>query len=183
MYWTSFSSSGGARKPGGIRVLPRAFVGATSAAHEAAAGNGSIPVVVPAGGSPRNPFIPTSDQPWLLAGSILNGAAQYSFTANTTGAPRTARLTVLGVPVTITQAAAPELVLTGPVRLANGDLQFGFSGNPTDSYSVWFSPAVEREFSAWSPLGPATVTSPGQFQFTVTPSPAVRAGFYRVVSP
>ncbi len=66
---------------------------------------------MPAGGSPRNPFIPTSDQPWLSAGSILDGAAEYSFTANTTGAPRTAHLTVLGVPVTITQAGA-----VGPVR-------------------------------------------------------------------
>lgn len=169
--------------PGSVRVLPRAFVDSTSAAHEAAAGSGSIPVVVPAGGNPRSPFIPTSDRPWLSAGSILNGAAEYSFTANTTGAPRTARLTVLGVPVPITQAAGSEPVLTGPVRLANGRLQFGFGGSATNGYSVWFSPAVERAFGAWIPLGPATATSTGRFQFTVTPSRAGAAGFYRVVSP
>lgn len=156
---------------------------ATPAAHEAAASSGSVPVVMPTGGSPRSPFTPTSDQPWLSAGSLLNGAAEYSFTANTTGAPRTARLTVLGVPVTITQAAGPEPVLTGPVRLANGDFRFGFSGNPTNSYSVWFSPTVERTSSKWSPLGPATVTSPGQFQFIHTPAQDLRAGFYRVGTP
>lgn len=180
VYWTSFGVYG---SPGRIRVLPRAFVDATSAAHEAAAGSGSVPVVMPAGGSPRSPFTPTSDQPWLSAGSILNGPAEYSFTANITGTARTARLTVLGVPVTITQAAGPEPVLTVPVRLANGDFRFEFSGNPTNSYSVWFSPTVERAFSRWSPLGPATVTSPGQFQFIYTPAQDLRAGFYRVGTP
>jgi len=183
VYWSSFGFSGGVPTSGGIRVLPKAFVDPTSAAHEATAGNGSVPVVLPAGGSPQSPFTPTSDQSWLSAGSILNGAAEYSFTANTTGAALTARLTVLGVPVAITQAAGSQPVLNRPVRLANGDFQFGFSGNPTNSYSVWFSSAVEREFSAWLPLGPATVTSPGEFQFTVTVSPEAPTRYYRVVSP
>lgn len=183
VYWSYYSDyRDGVFTSGGIRVLPRAFVDSTSASHEALAGSGSVPVVLPAGGSPRSPFTPTSDQPWLSAGSILNGAAEYSFTANTTGAPRTARLTVLGVPVTITQAAGPEPVLTGPVRLVNGDLQWGFAGDPARSYSVVFSSTVEREFSAWLPLGPATATSPGQFQFTVAPSPGSPMGFYRVRS-
>ncbi|MEN9675190.1 MAG: hypothetical protein RIS76_1086 [Verrucomicrobiota bacterium] len=88
--------------------------------------------------------------------------------------------------VTVIQAhvvVAAEPVLTGPVRLENGDLQFGFTGTPEASYSVRSSTDVALPFSAWTEAGPVTVTAPGQFQFTVKPSPGSSMGFYRVVSP
>ena len=40
---------------------------------------------------------------WLTIGAVANGVVHFSFTANT-GAARTAHITVLGQPITVTQA-------------------------------------------------------------------------------
>ncbi len=85
-----------------IGELPRAFVPVT--ANEAAtAGSDSLPVL-PATQSLTGVFAPSSDQAWLTIGSLGVGAVNFSFTGNT-GAPRTAVITALGLPITVAQAA------------------------------------------------------------------------------
>lgn len=166
-----------------IRMLPRAFVDPSGITQMSGGGGGVLPGILPSDSNLSGPFVPVSDQAWLTIDGITNGVVRYSITANATGVDRTAHLNVLGVPIPITQTAGPEPVLTRPIRLANGDLQFGFSGNPTNSYSVRFSTQVERELSEWLPLGSATLTTQGEYQFIVTPSPTAPIMFYRVVSP
>ena len=114
---------------------------------------------------------------------VTNGVVSYAFTTNTTLATRTAHIALLGQSITITQAGAAAPTLTNPVWLPSGSFQFGFTGTAGASYSVLFSTNAGLPLSAWTVVGPATSTAPGQFQFTATPSPATPKGFYRVGSP
>ena len=50
------------------------------------------------------PLTATSDQPWLTITGIAGGVISFSFTSNTTGANRTAHITVLGPQVTVMQS-------------------------------------------------------------------------------
>ena len=163
----------------------RAFVDPASRTESVNAGNGELPPVLPVTANLQAPqFVPKSDQSWLKIRGVSNGVVSYSFTANATGAPRTANLTVLGQKIAITQAATVAgPVLTGSVRLPDGGFQFGFTGTAGVSYSVRFSTDLALPFSAWTLVGPATITSPGQFQFTAAPPSGGPNGFYRVVSP
>jgi hypothetical protein len=95
-----------------IKELPRGFVPGAAVSVGAAAGSASLPPVLPTSQSLTGVFAPSSDQPWLTPGSVANGVVSFSFTPNT-GPARTAHLTVLGQPITVTQAAKPGVTITG----------------------------------------------------------------------
>jgi DNA-binding beta-propeller fold protein YncE len=82
--------------------LPRAFVGPANTPDTLAAWTDSLPAVLPTTENLSGPFLPTSSNPsWLTVGAISGGVVNYSFTA--TASTRTANITVLGVPVAVTQ--------------------------------------------------------------------------------
>ena len=87
-----------------IKELPRAFVDPTAKWEGPAAGSDVLPVVLPATANLLAPFAPTSDQPWLTITGVTNGVVSFAFDANTTGTNRTAHITLLGQPISITQA-------------------------------------------------------------------------------
>jgi sugar lactone lactonase YvrE len=85
-----------------VKELPRAFVPAGALTEPSAAGANALLPVLPATQPLTGPFAPSSDQSWLTIDSVANGVVHFSFTQNT-GPSRTARLTVLGQPIAVTQ--------------------------------------------------------------------------------
>ena len=170
---------------GEIEELPRAFVDPRARSEGAAAGTDVLPVVLPATANLAGSFAPTSDSAWLTITGVTDGVVSFAFTANPTHVTRTGHITLLGQAIPITQAGAAPLAadLTSPVRLPGGNLQFSFTGTAGASYSVLFSTNMALPLTAWTVAGTATEITPGQFQFTATPSPAAPSGFYRVRSP
>jgi len=148
-----------------------------------AAGADALPAVLPVTENLLYPFAPASDQPWLSITGTTNGIVSYAFTMNSTLVTRTAHVTVLGQSITVNQAGVEAPTLTSPAVLPGGKFQFSFAGTPGASYSVWFTTNLEMPLSAWTEVGSATNTAPGQFQFTATPAPGTPAGFYSVRSP
>lgn len=74
---------------------------AASRTEGAAAGSDSVSYQV----LPANlPVRATSSQPWLTITGAAGGAVSFSFAANTSANSRTARITVLGQPLTVTQS-------------------------------------------------------------------------------
>jgi hypothetical protein len=167
-----------------IKELPRAFVNPTAFTEGAAAGSDSLPVVLPAAENLSGPFAPGSDQSWLTISGVTNGVVSFSFTANTTTAPRTANITLLGQTIPITQSAAPL-----PPTIANwsfngsNQFQFQFTGSTNSSYTVLCATNMTLSLSNWVPLGQVMESSPGQYQFTDTNAPADPQRFYLLRSP
>jgi sugar lactone lactonase YvrE len=83
--------------------LPNAFLDPTSKSEGPAAGNDSLPGVLPATLNLLPPFAPTSSGSWLTITGIANGVVSFSFTANP-GFSRTAYITLLGQSIPVTQA-------------------------------------------------------------------------------
>jgi sugar lactone lactonase YvrE len=116
-------------------VLPLAFVPGAAVSEPAAAGSDAAAGSLTAGQPLAVPLAPQSDAPWLTVGSVAGGVVDFSFTANTAGVPRTAQLTVLGQPVTVTQAGigsvsfttTPQILVAGgksattSIRAENGE--------------------------------------------------------------
>lgn len=90
---------------------------------------------------------------------------------------------MLGQSITATQAGTAAATLTAPTRLPGGSCQFGVTGTPRASYSVWFSTNALLPLSAWTAAGLATEVTPGQFQFTATPVPETPAGSSQLRDP
>jgi hypothetical protein len=97
-----------------LTELPRAYVPGGAVSEGPGAGTDILAPVLPATQSLTGLFAPSSDQSWLTVGPPANGAAQFSFTANSTGAPRTAHLTVLGQSISVTQQALTFSNLSAP---------------------------------------------------------------------
>jgi sugar lactone lactonase YvrE len=89
---------------GALKELPRAFVPGAAIQVQAPGGAFVLAPVLPTTESLTGVFAPSSDQNWLIVGPIQNGQVPFKVTANS-GPARTAHLTVLGQPITITQAA------------------------------------------------------------------------------
>ena len=115
-----------------IEEQPRAFVPGGPVSEGAAAGSDQLPPVLPNTESLTGLFAPSSDQPWLTIGSISGGVIQFSFTQNTSGAARTANITVLGQQITVNQAA-PPVVTSSTVNLAANASSLTISGNGFDT--------------------------------------------------
>ena len=63
-------------------------------------------------------FAPSSDQSWLTVGASANDVVNFSFTANTGAAARTAHITLLGQQITVIQAGLAPLVIQSSASLA-----------------------------------------------------------------
>jgi streptogramin lyase len=87
-----------------IKQILRVFVSSDSFTEPPTAGADSLPSVLPSTTSLVGAFAPTSDQSWLTIGSIANGVVNFSFTANPSNFPRTARITELGQQIIVTQS-------------------------------------------------------------------------------
>jgi autotransporter-associated beta strand protein len=97
-----------------IKEVPRAFVPGSAVNETAAAGSDVLLPLLPTSELLTGVFAPSSDQPWLTVNSVSFGAISFSFTQNP-GPPRIAHITVLGQPITVTQAATQvgEVIWTG----------------------------------------------------------------------
>jgi DNA-binding beta-propeller fold protein YncE len=106
-----------------IKELPRAFMDPTARLETADAGNGALPVVLPATENLFVPFAPSSDSSWLTITGVANGVVSFSFTANF-GSSRTAHLTLLGQIIDVTQGGltyslGTTALLVGPSAGSN----------------------------------------------------------------
>lgn len=94
-----------------VREATLAYVAlsAASLTEAAAAGTDSVTAqILPAG----TPLTAVSSQPWLTIAGITGGVINFSFLSNTTGASRTAIITVLSLQVTVTQISDTPAILT-----------------------------------------------------------------------
>ena len=129
-----------------ISELPRAFLSGTSFNEGGVAGSDTIQVL-PATQLLTGVYAPTSsDTSWLTIKSASNGVITFGFTANTSGAARSANLTVLGVTIPVRQAAVAATTLSikqGDVQSAVIGQQFATSlqVNVVDQYNQPFAGA------------------------------------------
>ena len=86
-----------------VKELPRVYVNTVSKSEPFSAGTDQLSVVVPQTANLTGVFAPISDQSWLTIGGVNNGVVNFSFAANTTGATRTAHITLLGQSIAVTQ--------------------------------------------------------------------------------
>jgi sugar lactone lactonase YvrE len=168
---------------GAIKELPHAFVDPTPKLESLAAGNDSLPAVLPITENLLPPFAPTSDQPWLSITGITNGVVSFSFTANS-GPARTAHVALLGETIPITQGViGTPPTLTGGQMLSDGVFQFTFTNTPGAYFTVLSTTNLSLPLSQWTVAGTATNTAPTQFQFTSQPATNETQIFYGVRSP
>jgi hypothetical protein len=71
------------------------------------------------------------------------------------------------------------LTLVGMKRLGNGTFQFGYTNSSAGNGSIY----ATTNFITWTFLGPATLISPGQYQFTDTIATNYPHRFYQLRSP
>ena len=83
----------------------------------------------------------------------------------------------------MTVTPAPTIILTQPVRLANGTFQFSFTNTPNAPCTVFGSTNAALPFSQWTAVVGLTEAPPGQFQFTDSQATNIPRRFYRVSSP
>ena len=103
-----------------ITELPHAFVN-TAAKTEPCTTGADVIAVLPATQSLTGVYAPTGGSPWMTVGAATGGVA-LSLTANTTGAPRSANVTVLGRTIAVTQslpALESTALLDGPGALSD----------------------------------------------------------------
>jgi hypothetical protein len=77
----------------------------------------------------------------------------------------------------------PVIVLSNPTLLPDGSFQFDFTNIPSKGFSVFRSTNASLPLSNWTPLGPVTEDTPGQFRFIDPPADLEGPRLYRVRSP
>jgi hypothetical protein len=166
-----------------ILELPYAFVDPTPKLEGVAAGSDSLPPVLPTTQNLLAPFAPTSDQSWLTITGITNGVVSFSFAANN-GSARTANIALLGQTIPITQGViGTPPKLEAAQLLTNGVLQFSFINNPQGAFTVVSSTDLSLPISKWTPVGTATNSGFGVFEFTMQPNVGEVQRYYGVRSP
>ena len=111
-----------------IKELPRAYVNTTPVTEASGAGTDQLSIV-PSTANLTGIFAPTSDQSWLTIGSVAAGVVNFSFSANATGASRTANITLLGQTIVVTQLSPP--IVTAPTISSIGNTSAVLGGNVT----------------------------------------------------
>jgi len=112
-----------------IQEVPRAFVSGAAISEMSPAGSDSLPPVLPSSESLSGVFAPSSNQSWLSVGSVAAGIVNFVFTQNA-GSTRTADITVLGQPISVTQNGAAPLTVTAAEWPSTGlTLKLGSDGN------------------------------------------------------
>jgi DNA-binding beta-propeller fold protein YncE len=139
-----------------IKELPYAFIDPTPKLESMAAGNDSLPGVLPVTANLRAPFVPTSDQSWLTIDGVTNGVVSFSFTADS-GSSRTAHITLLGQTVAVTQGI--------PVSSLSTTALFEGPGLGSDSVGLTVTPAsstwTATANAPWLHLSPANQSGAG----------------------
>lgn len=101
-----------------IKVYPhRAFLDPTPRLETPFAGTDSLPSVVTTFAGLTGSNSVTSDQAWLTLSGVTNGVASFAFTANRSGAIRTAHIAMLGWQIAVIQ---PADFLLGTTNLTEG---------------------------------------------------------------
>jgi hypothetical protein len=85
--------------------------------------------------------------------------------------------------LTVTSSSPPAPQLKTTFALPGGPFVLGFTNNPGTSFTVLYSSNVSLPLGSWTPLGPATEISPGQYQFSDAGVPTNSQRFFRVRSP
>jgi hypothetical protein len=165
-----------------VEELPYVFVDPTPKLEGPAAGQDTLPVVLPATANLLAPFAPAGDQSWLMISGITNDVVSFAFSANT-GASRTAYITLLGQNIPVTQQGVTPPVLTGVQLLGNGVLQFSFTNNPGGSFTVLATTNLSLPLNDWTVAGAAMNIGSGVFQFISPPTTNDAQCFYTVRSP
>jgi alpha-tubulin suppressor-like RCC1 family protein len=75
------------------------------------------------------------------------------------------------------------ITIKSATKLANGSIQLTFTNNPGALFTVLAATNPSLSTAAWNPLGSATETPPGQYQFTDSQALNNPMRFYRVRSP
>jgi DNA-binding beta-propeller fold protein YncE len=86
-----------------IKEWTQIFLDPSPKVEAAAAGNDSLPAILPVSATELPAFAPTSDQPWLTITGVTNGVIYFSFTA--ANSTRTAIITVFGQGFPVIQRA------------------------------------------------------------------------------
>ena len=137
-----------------IKAMPHAFVDSTAKTVGPAAGTDMLQGVLPATANLQGPFAPVSDQPWLSITGIANGVVTFAFDANPGSSSRTAHLTVLGQPVSITQPSIITQLPTNVTACAGGPAVFSVGAEGEGLTYQW---QVSLNFGgSWSDIGGAT---------------------------
>jgi sugar lactone lactonase YvrE len=90
--------------PSTILELPAAYVQARPVTISAAAAAAfALPPLLPTNENLLPPFAAVSNQPWLNVTGVGNGTVQLTAPFNDSGAARQANVTLLGVPISVTQ--------------------------------------------------------------------------------
>jgi len=172
---------------GKIHELPRAFVDATPRSVPGQAGSDALPGVLPATVNLRDPFAPTSDQPWLTISGVTNGVVSFAFALNDSGGSRVAHINVLGQKVAITQGSSsfkPTIGVTEATQAGTPGGTFGihFAGASGATYRVLTTANIALPISQWQDLGPAIETPAGSGNYLFTDAAAADAArFYILV--
>ena len=149
------------------------FMDPTPKREGLAAGNDSLPPILPAPATQLASFAPVSNQPWLTITGVTNGIVYFSFT--TTATNRTGTITIFGQNFPITQngssvALGVTAVLAGPAAGSNS-VVLAVSPNS----NTWTATAN----AAWLHLSPASQSGSGStiviFSFDAN-SGATRSG-------
>jgi len=169
---------------GAIKELPYAFVDPTPKLESAAAGNDTLPVVLPATENLLPPFAPATDQSWLTISGITNGVVSFSFTYNPVSS-RTAHIILFNQSIPVTQAGAgiAPPTLTGVQIVGNDVLQFSFTNHPGASFTVVSTTNLSLPLSNWTVVGNPVEAPPGVYQFNSPPTTNNTQIFYTVLSP
>jgi len=167
-----------------IDEVQNAFVDLTPKSEGPAAGNDTLPAVLPVTVNMLGFFAPTSDQPWQTICGLTNGVVSFAFDANTNSTNRTANICLLdnqSVPVTQSGAITPP-TLVGAAMLSGGLFQFSFSNNNSSAcFSVLCTTNLSLPLANWTVIGTATNTASGLFQFSVAATNCFQC-FYCVCS-
>ena len=173
-----------------VQEMPRAYVSSAGPINEPVTGGTGTIQVLPATQALTGVFAPTSsDSTWLTVNSAANGTITFSVSPNP-GPARTGTLTVLGVPVKVTQAESQVptamtivsgnnqtiMVNSGPfptnllVKVTNqfGDAVANVPVNFSSQYQQYSTNTSQRGYAAATNFlaynvgsNPVTVTIPG----------------------
>lgn len=117
-----------------------------------------------------------------FAGGVVNTNLTGDYTVTYTVTNAFGGVNTNARTVTVT-APPPPPVLTGAGVVSNGLLRFNFTNSTPINFTVLAATNVTLPTSNWTVLGPATVLSPGVYQFTDAQATNFPQRYYQVRSP
>ncbi len=138
-------------------------------------GSSSVGVIAPSACSWT--AVPDGSAPWLtIPSSGTGGTADVQFVvqASTSGTPRTATLTIAGLPFTVTEAAAPcsYTLASGSASLASPGITGATLAFTTAQSGCTTSGAAVTSYANWITVANTSAGAAGQLTYTVGVNPA-----------